>query len=77
MLIAYHQTLLDGGVEDYDFDACWRDYRQATLAIVIAAVYAAGGFDVGNERGRALATAGLSRALAAIDDLDADQFIKA
>ena len=75
VLVRYHQTLLDGGVEDFSFDACWDAYRQATLAILIGAVYAAGGFEVGNERGKALAAAGLSRSLTAIEDLDADAFI--
>ncbi len=75
VLVRYHQTLLDGGVTDFSFGDCWDAYRQATLAIVIGAVYAAGGFGVGNERGKALAAAGLSRSLAAIEDLDADAFI--
>ncbi len=76
VLVAYHQTLLEAGVEDYSFDECWEAYRHAVLAIIIGAVYAAGGFEVGNERGRTLAAAGLARSLAAIEDLDADAFLK-
>ncbi len=28
----YHQALLAAGIQDYDFDGCWRDYRRATFA---------------------------------------------
>jgi aminoglycoside phosphotransferase (APT) family kinase protein len=41
----YHQALLGYGVTDYDFDACWRDYRlgvvQAPLITTLGFAFAA------------------------------------
>ena len=34
MVAAYHEALLHGGVRDYGFDACYRDYRRAMLQVL-------------------------------------------
>jgi hypothetical protein len=34
----YHAHLLDAGVEGYDWDRCWRDYRRGTVSGLIMAV---------------------------------------
>ena len=35
LLRHYHQQLLARGVEDYDWAACWRDYREAVILTVL------------------------------------------
>ena len=61
----------DGGVTDYSFDECWRDYRHAimfTLAYPIVGL-GAPGFDLSNDRGMDLVLAMFERSTSAIADL--------
>jgi hypothetical protein len=37
---AYHRRLLEGGVGDYDWSDCWRDYRRGTFAGFLVTVIA-------------------------------------
>jgi aminoglycoside/choline kinase family phosphotransferase len=37
---SYHTDLLAGGVHDYDWDRCWRDYRRGAWAGLVMAVAA-------------------------------------
>ncbi len=37
----YHETLLGYGVKDYDWEACWRDYRRYALHGVFMGVFSA------------------------------------
>lgn len=65
----YHQCLVAGGVAQYDFDDCWRDYRrnaaQAVFTVIHASVRAARS-DRGDEMWRLWA----QRSAAHAEDLD-------
>lgn len=65
----YHQTLVDGGVEGYSIEDCWADYKRALMFCVTYPVSSAA-MDPGNDRGRALVEAMLTRALTAVLDLN-------
>lgn len=63
------------GATGFDLQECRRQYRNAMLACVIVPVFVCGALDLGNERGRRLAAAGLERALTAVEDHDAGAFL--
>jgi hypothetical protein len=67
---AYHDALVEHGVEGYSFEACWEDYRLATLFVSVYPLNA-GAVDLVNDRAVELFTAMLERSVAAILDLDA------
>jgi Phosphotransferase enzyme family len=72
----YHQALLGYGVTDYDFDACWRDYRlgvvQAPLITTLGFAFAAS-----TERGDEMILTMLHRGCRAIRDLGTLDLIRA
>lgn len=66
----YYDTLIAGGVKNFDFDTCWKDYRRQsfpTLAITIAAAMLV----ERTERGDAMFLTMLRRGCTQISDLDA------
>ena len=67
----YHSTLVANGVRDYDFEACWKDYRASTLMAWIWPVIAVGSLDPANARGVAFFFEWSKRACAAVMDLKA------
>ena len=73
----YHDIVCRSGATDFPFDECWRLYRQNTLAALLTSVIVCGGLDLDDDRSRRLAEIGLRRSLAAIEDLDAAEFIPA
>ena len=73
----YHDVLCGAGVKEFSFEACWRLYRQNMLGRLLAPVFICGGLDHSNEHGRALAENGLRKTLAAIEDLEAGEFLPA
>jgi Phosphotransferase enzyme family len=75
LVARYHRALLRYGVTDYDFDACWRDYR---LGVVQAPLITALGFAFASstERGDEMILTMLSRGCRAIRDLDTIELIK-
>ena len=70
----YHGALRDGGVADYDFDACWRDYRRLAYYSLVYPVFAAGLADPENEAQRTAVSIILERAVNALLRLDAAEF---
>jgi aminoglycoside phosphotransferase (APT) family kinase protein len=40
LLKEYHDRLVAYGIDNYDFDACWRDYRHNSFAGLVMAVIA-------------------------------------
>ena len=69
LLRRYHERLLGFGVQDYDFDACWADYRRSAFAGLVMAVIAS--MIVGQtERGDAMFMAMARRSAAMGRDLD-------
>lgn len=65
----YHQRLLNHGVENYDFEQCWREYRAHALYGLILAIPASLGVQ-STERGDAMFGAMASRAAQQIVDND-------
>ena len=66
---AYHERLLEAGINDYSFDEAWRDYGFAHLQGGLAtSMFTGGSIDLSNERGRELvATMSRRHAAAALD----------
>ena len=71
----YHGILRSSRVEDFTWDECWRLYRQNVLDVLVSCICVGGGLDLSIPRMRKLAETMLRRALAAIGDLDADEFL--
>ena len=71
----YHDALRGGGVDEYSFDDCWRDYRRVMLSCLIGPVFTCGSLDLKDEASRRTMEIGLSRTLAAIEDLDVVEFL--
>ena len=63
----YHNGLLAAGVEGYDWDRCWRDYRYA-IGQQAWSTCPMGDMDPGNERGQLLLDTITPRYLVAADD---------
>jgi hypothetical protein len=76
-LAEYCDIVCAMGAQGFDLEECRRQYREAMLACFIVPVYVCGALDLGNERGRQLAEVGLRRALTAINDLGAKEFLPA
>ncbi|MCY4108199.1 MAG: phosphotransferase [Chloroflexi bacterium] len=71
----YHDILCSMGVSDFTFEECWRLYREYVLGRLVVAVFLCGGVDLPFDRSRRLAEVSLRRTLAAIEDLDAAEFL--
>ncbi|MCE2461936.1 MAG: phosphotransferase [Pseudomonadales bacterium] len=71
----YHDIVCRAGATDFTFNECWRLYRQNTLAALLTSVIVCGGLDLDDDRSRRLAEIGLKRSLAAMEDLDVEEFI--
>ena len=71
----YHDALVGAGVSDYSFDQCWRSYRQVMLSCLIGPVFTCGALDFSDEPSRRTMEIGLRRTLAAIEDLDSEEFL--
>ncbi len=75
VLAEYHAVIRSIGVDNISFEDCWRSYRQNMLGCFRTPVIAGGQFDFTNQRGRRMAEVFLQRALTAIDDLNAHDFL--
>ena len=73
----YHDIVCRMGAKNLMFEDCWRSYRQNMLGAFLACILGCGGFDLTDPERRNLASVLLSRTLAAIEDLDADEFLPA
>ena len=71
----YHETLRQGGVEGIGLEDCWRLYRQNMFVRMLVIVISAGGLDISNERSVRLLGLGLDRTLAALEDLESEEFL--
>ena len=75
LLARYHAALVAGGVRGYDFAQCEADSRRAVVFCFVYPVMAGGLGDLGNARGRALATAMAERSAAALSDWNAGELL--
>jgi hypothetical protein len=66
----YVSGLVDRGVEGYDVERAWSDYRLATLFDLVYPVIAGGGLTLANERAVALIRVLFGRFVAAFEHLD-------
>ena len=73
----YHDVVCRKAASGPTFEECWRSYRQNMLGVLLACVVGCGGFQMADRERRRLATTLLRRTLAAIEDLDADEFLPA
>ncbi len=65
---AYHERLVERGINDYPFEQLWHDYRFGHLTSCSTAVLVGATFDLANERGIALVDALASRHFQAVVD---------
>ena len=77
VLAEYHDIIRSVGADDFTFEDCWSSYRQNMLGCFRTPVIAGGQFDFSSQRSQQLADVFLSRTLAAIEDLDASEFLPA
>ncbi len=75
LLRTYHATLVENGVEGYDFDECLHDYLTALLEVIVFAVELAAVLDLSSERGQAVAKGFLTRLFAAVLGLKAGDLL--
>jgi aminoglycoside/choline kinase family phosphotransferase len=73
LLRLYHDRLVSGGVNNYDFASCLRDYKLSALFCLVYVVISIATLDPANARGVALFQAWLERVGTAILDLEAEQ----
>lgn len=71
----YHETLVELGVNDYSFEQCWRDYRFCLLHQAWAQL-AVANLDPGNDRGRQLLDAFVTRSFTAADDNNSGELLE-
>ncbi|MFN0096765.1 MAG: phosphotransferase [Dehalococcoidia bacterium] len=71
----YHEALSANGVTGYSLESAWEGYRRAVMWCMMYPVAAGGGIDLTNDRGVELARAMARRSFAAIEELEADQFL--
>ena len=71
----YREIVCAMGAEDFAFEDCWELYRRNMLSLLTVAVLVCGGLDLEDERKRRLVETGVRRTLAAIEDLDAAEFL--
>ena len=75
LLREYTDTLGGMGVRGFTFEGCRRLYRSHMLGRLLISIFVCGGLDLTDERNRRLAESGLRRTLAAIEDLEAAEFL--
>ncbi|MBL6689481.1 MAG: DUF1679 domain-containing protein [Pseudomonadales bacterium] len=76
LLQRYVEGVAAEGVEGYDYDTAWNDYRVAVLYSWTVAVVIAGTMDPANERGFAWMSKMVERNGIAINDLDCLELLK-
>ena len=77
-LLAEYADIVRGmGAHDFTFDDCWRLYRQNMLSCFLIMIIVCGGLDLDDARMRRLVETGMRRTLAAMEDLDAAEFLPA
>ena len=75
VLAEYTDIVCGMGATGFTFDDCWRLYRQNMLGRLLVTIFVCGGLDLNDARSRRLAEISVRRALAAIEDLDAGEFL--
>ena len=76
LLHAYHDTLIENGVTDYDYDTFFNDYRLGVMYGWIIPVFAVGSLDVSSERAMNLWRTVIDRVQTCIADHNAGEFLQ-
>ena len=76
-LLEYHDIVRSMGARNFSFEDCWRLYRQHMLSRLLIIVFIGGGLNLTNQRSRHMFETSIRRSLAAIEDLEADEFLPA
>ena len=77
VLAAYHEHVCRLGVKNFSFDDCWLLYRQNTLDCLWLTVFLlGGGISLVNARAQELLAIAAERRLAAVADLDGEEFLR-
>ena len=71
----YHDIVSGMGARDFSFDECWRLYRRYVLGRLLLIVFVAGSLNLEHGRYRHTFETSIQRTLAAIEDLEADEFL--
>lgn len=71
----YHEITAREGGATWNFDECWRAYRQAFVTAMTVPVIAAGELSLDNERAFELVQTGIRRMNAALEQLEVDEFM--
>ena len=73
----YHDIVCRAGAGSFTSADCWRGYRRNMLGVLMPCILGCGGVDLGDPRFHDLVKSGLGRALAAMEDLDVEEFLPA
>ena len=73
----YHDIVCRAGAGDFTFADCWRGYRRNMLGVLMPCILGCGGLDLDDRRLYDVVKSGLGRALAAVEDLDVEEFLPA
>lgn len=71
----YHEIVCRMGAENFPWEDCWNRYRRSMLNMLLPCVCACGGLDMTNPRMRELGQEFVKRTLAALEDLEAHEFL--
>jgi thiamine kinase-like enzyme len=71
---SYHDELVAGGVEDYSFESCLRDYHRG-LPIILHRLASTDTMELGDDRGQELITTWADRAAARLSGVDLDSLL--
>jgi len=77
LLHSYHDTLLANGVDGYDFDTFFNDYRLGVMYGWVIPVFAVGTLDASSERAMKLWRTVIERVQTCIADHNAGEFLNA
>ncbi len=75
LLAEYAEIVRGMGAKELTDEDCWLFYRNSALALLLVTVFVAGGLDLTNDRSRQLCEISIRRTMAAIEDLDAGEFL--
>ena len=71
----YHDIVCRLGAKNFPWADCWNLYRRSVLNMLVPCVCACGGLDMTNPRMRELGRKFVQRTLAALEDLEAQEFL--
>ena len=75
LLQTYHRLLIEQGVQGYDFETCWNQYRHAFFKDLWVLANVVVNFDLSGPQGQSLIKAILPRVVAFSEDHAVDQYL--